>query len=50
MELYDFLPNHADTHSDADRQAVHDRVLWIVENTVGPNVVRGVTVRTFYTR
>ena len=50
MELYDYLPNHADTHSDADRQAVHDRVLWIVENTVGPNVVRGVTVRTFYTR
>jgi hypothetical protein len=50
MELYDFLPNHSDTNSDADRQAVHDRVLWIVESTVGPNIVRGVTIRTFYSR
>ena len=50
MELYDFLPNHSDTHSDADKQAVHDRVLWIVENTVGPNIIRGVTIRTFYSR
>jgi|SRR5579859_376868 len=50
MELYDFLPSHSDTHSDADRQAVHDRVLWIVENTVGQNVIRGVTIRTFYSR
>jgi len=50
MELYDFLPTHSDTHSDADRQAVHDRVLWIVESTVGPNIVRDVTIRTFYSR
>ncbi len=50
MELYDFLPSHSDTHSDADKQAVHDRVLWIVESTVGPNIVRGVTIRTFYSR
>jgi hypothetical protein len=50
MELYDFLPNHSDTNSDADRQAVHDRVLWIVESTVGPNIIRGVTIRTFYSR
>lgn len=50
MELYDFLPSHSDTHSDADRQAIHDRVLWIVENTVGPNVIRDVTIRTFYSR
>ena len=50
LELYDFLPNHSDTHSDNDRQAVHDRVLWIVESTVGPNVVRDVTIRTFYAR
>lgn len=50
MELYDFLPSHSDTHSDADKQAVHDRVLWIVESTVGPNVIRGVTIRTFYSR
>jgi hypothetical protein len=50
MELYDFLPNHADTHSTADRQAVHDRVQWIVESTVGPGIVRDVTIRTFYTR
>jgi hypothetical protein len=50
MELYDFLPSHSDTHSEADRQAVHDRVLWIVENTVGPNVIRDVTIRTFYSR
>ena len=50
MELYDFLPSHSDTSSDADKQAVHDRVQWIVENTVGPNIIRGVTIRTFYTR
>lgn len=50
MELYDFLPSHADTQSDADKQAVHDRVLWIVENTVGPNIIRDVTIRTFYSR
>jgi hypothetical protein len=50
MELYDFLPNHSDTHSDADKQAVHDRVLWIIESTVGPNIVRDVTIRTFYSR
>jgi hypothetical protein len=50
IEMYDFLPNHSDTHSDADKQAVHDRVLWIVENTVGPNIVRDVTIRTFYAR
>jgi len=50
MELYDFLPSHSDTHSDADKQAVHDRVQWIVESTVGPNIIRGVTIRTFYSR
>lgn len=50
MEMYDFLPNHSDTESDTDRQAVHDRVTWIVESTVGPNIVRGVTIRTFYSR
>jgi len=50
MEMYDFLPSHSDTHSGADKQAVHDRVLWIVESTVGPNVIRDVTIRTFYSR
>jgi hypothetical protein len=50
MELYDFLPNHSDTHSTADRQAVHDRIQWIIESTVGPGIVRDVTIRTFYTR
>lgn len=50
MEMYDFLPTHSDTHSDTDKQAVHDRVAWIVENTVGPNIVRDVTIRTFYSR
>jgi hypothetical protein len=50
VELYDFLPSHADTHSAADRQAVHDRIQWIVESTVGPGVVREVTIRTFYNR
>ena len=50
LELYDFLPNHSDTHSAADRQAVHDRVQWIIESTVGPGIVRGVTIRTFYSR
>jgi hypothetical protein len=50
LELYDFLPSHADTHSPENRQAVHDRVQWIVENAVGPGVVREVTIRTFYTR
>ncbi len=50
MEMYDFLPSHSDVHSVADRQAVHDRVQWIVENAVGPGVVRAVTIRTFYNR
>lgn len=50
MEMYDFLPNHSDTDSDTDRQAVHDRVLWIVESTVGPNIIRGITIRSFYSR
>jgi len=50
LELYDFLPNHSDTKSSADRQAVHDRVQWIVESTVGPGIVRDVTIRTFYSR
>jgi len=50
MELYDFLPNHSDTHSSADKQAVHDRIEWIIESTVGPGIVRDVTVRTFYSR
>jgi len=50
MELYDFLPNHSDTHSAADRQAVRDRVQWIIESTVGPGIVRDVTIRTFYAR
>jgi hypothetical protein len=50
MELYDFLPIHADTQSAADKQAVHDRVQWIVESTVGPGVVKDVSLRTFYAR
>ena len=50
LELYDFLPKHSDTASDADKQAVHDRVLWIVESTIGPGIVRDVTIRTFYSR
>ena len=50
MEMFDFLPKHSDTNSDADKQAVHDRVQWIVESTVGPGIVRQVTLRTFYSR
>jgi hypothetical protein len=50
MEMYDFLPNHSDTHSAADRQAVQDRLQWLIESTVGPGIVRAVTVRTFYSR
>lgn len=50
MELYDFLPNHADIQSKTDRQDVHDRIQWIVESTVGPGIVREVTLRTFYSR
>jgi len=50
MELYDFLPNHPDIHSAADREAVHDRIQWIVESIVGPGIVRDVTLRTFYNR
>jgi hypothetical protein len=50
MEMFDFLPKHSNTDSDADKQAVHDRIQWIVESTVGPGVVREVTLRTFYSR
>ena len=50
MELYDFLPKHSDVNSAADKQAVHDRVQWIVESTVGPGVIRDVSIRTFYSR
>ena len=50
MEMYDFLPSHSDTSSATDRQAVHDRVQWVIENAVGPGIVKEVTIRTFYSR
>lgn len=50
MELYDYLPNHSDTRSSSDRQAVHDRMQYIIESVVGPGIVRDVNLRTFYSR
>ena len=50
LDLIDFLPSHSNVHSAADRQAVHDRVLKVMTEVVGPGVIRDVVIRTFYNR
>lgn len=50
IELYDFVPNHSDVHSAADRQAIHDRLLKVASRVFGEGAVREVNVKSLYER
>jgi hypothetical protein len=50
MDMLDFLPLHSDVKSPADRQAVHDRLVFIVKSVVGQEAINDVVIRTFYYR
>lgn len=50
LALYDIVPRHADAHSTADKQAIHDRLMKVADQIVGKGVVKEVVIKSFYDR
>ncbi len=49
-DLYDFVPTHADTHSEANKEIVHQHLIKVTNGFVGDNKVRDVVIKSFYDR
>jgi hypothetical protein len=48
MNMLDFLPQHADVHMPANRQALHDHLLVLARDVIGQDAVLDVRVKAFY--
>lgn len=50
QDLYDFMPTHADTHSEVNKEVVHQHLIKVANGFVGDNRVRDVIIKSFYDR
>jgi flagellar basal body-associated protein FliL len=50
VDLYDFVPQHADSRSAQDREAIHQRLVKIAAKIVGEDAVRDVVIKSIYDR
>ncbi|MDR3440834.1 hypothetical protein [Telmatospirillum sp.] len=50
VDLYDFVPQHADTHSAADKEAIHQRLIKVSSRLFGDDAIRNVIIKSLYDR
>jgi hypothetical protein len=50
LSLFEIVPGHSDAHSDADKKAIHDRLMLVADRIVGKGLVQDVVIRSIYDR
>jgi len=50
LALYEIVPVHSDSHSAADKRAIHDRLLATGERVVGKGLIQDVVLKSVYDR
>ena len=50
LALYDIVPVHSDSHSAADKKAIHDRLVMVADKIAGKGHVQDVVIRSIYDR
>jgi|GEM_PF-1419438 len=50
VDLYDFLPRHADTKSAADRKAIREHLIALGNRMYGDGAVRDIVIKSMYDR
>ncbi|PKU25560.1 hypothetical protein [Telmatospirillum siberiense] len=50
VDLYDFVPQHADAHSAGDREAIHQRLIKVACRLFGEKAIHDVVIKSLYDR
>lgn len=50
VDLYDFVPNHSDSHSASDREAIHQRLIKVASRQFGEKAIHDVLIKSLYDR
>ncbi len=50
LDLYDFLPQHADVRNPADKEAVRQHLIQLGNKMFGANVVHDIVIKSMYYR
>lgn len=50
VDLYDFVPQHSDAHSAADKEAIHQRLIKVAARLFGEKAIRDVVIKSLYDR
>jgi hypothetical protein len=49
-DLYDFVPQHADTHSAANKEAIRQRLVKLAGRMFGESAIHDVVIKSLYDR
>jgi hypothetical protein len=50
VDLYDFIPQHSDTHSAADKEAIRQRLIKVAARMFGEKAIHDVVIKSIYDR
>jgi flagellar basal body-associated protein FliL len=50
LALYEVVPSHSDSHSAADKKAIHDRLVATGDRVVGKGLIQDVVLKSVYDR
>jgi hypothetical protein len=50
VDLYDFVPQHSDTHSAADKEAIRQRLVKVGSRLFGEGAIHNVVIKSLYDR
>jgi len=50
LALYEIVPVHSDSHSAADKKAIHDRLVAIGDRVLGKGLIQDVVLKSVYDR
>lgn len=50
LALYEIVPSHSDSHSAADKKAIHDRLMAVGDRIVGKGLIQDVVIKSIYDR
>jgi len=50
LTLFEIVPTHSDSHSEADKKAIHDRLVLVADKIAGKGHIQDVVIRSIYDR
>jgi hypothetical protein len=50
VDLYDFVPQHSDAHSAADKEAIRQRLVKVAGHLFGEKAIHNVVIKSLYDR